>query len=150
MKGKFAKQHGLTLIELITAVAIISILAALALPAYDSYTRKSVRAAAKSELEKISALMETYYVNNKTCTNDLTNLGYSTSTAYVDKTGNEVASTSSNRAYAISATCTANTRTYALTATPQLGQADDSDCMNFTLNYLGQKNASGPKGTKCW
>ncbi len=152
MKGKFNKQTGLTLVELVTTVAIISILAGLALPAYDSYTRKGVRGAAKAELTKVSGLMETYYTNNKTCTSDLTNMGYSASPAYIDKAGNEeVAATSADRVYSITVTsCTANTRTYTLTAAPLQGQANDTECANLTLNSLGQRNASGPKGTKCW
>lgn len=151
MKGKFNTQTGLTLIELVITVAIISILAGLALPAYDSYTRKSVRGAAKAELSKVSGLMETYYTNNKTCTTDLTNLGYAISPTYIDKTGNEVAATSADRVYSITVTsCTANTRTYSLTAAPLQGQANDTECANLTLNSLGQRNASGSKGTKCW
>jgi len=145
------QQAGLTLIELMITLAILTVLAGLAIPAYDRYTRKSVRAAAKTELEKVRSLMETYYINNKTCTTDLTNLGYSNAIAYIDKGGNEVAAASGDRAYQIEVdTCTANTRTYSVIARPQLAQTGDTECANITVNYLGQKNASGAKGPKCW
>ena len=151
MKSNIKKLAGLTLIELIITLAILAIISALAIPAYDRYTRKSVRAAAKTELEKVRSLMETYYINNKTCTSDLKDLGYTASPAYIDKSGNEVTSSSGDRVYQVGVTsCTANTRTYALTATPQLAQAADTECANFTVNNFGQKNASGSKGSKCW
>jgi type IV pilus assembly protein PilE len=151
MKSNTKKMAGLTLIELIITLAILGIISALAIPAYDRYTRKSVRAAAKTELEKVRSLMETYYINNKTCTTDLTAMGYSISPAYIDKTGNEVAAASNDRVYQIEvASCTANTRTYSVTATPQMAQTNDTDCTSFTVNNLGQKTATGANSSKCW
>ena len=142
---------GLTLIELMITLAILAIISGLAIPAYDKYTRKTVRSAAKTELEKVRSLMETYYINNKSCTNDLTNLGYGNSPAYISKAGSEVLSTAGERVYKIEVvSCTANTRTYTVRATPQLGQTDDTDCAALWVNNLGQKSATGTTPTKCW
>lgn len=154
MKRTFAQQLGLTLIELITTVAILAILVGLAVPAYDRYTRKSTRTAAKAELEKVRGMLESYYINNKSYTNDLTDLGYGTSTAYIDKAGEEVASTSSSSVYSLTVTAPGTTTcddcSYEIVAAPQNGQNDDTECGSLRLNALGQKSATGAKGIKCW
>jgi len=147
------KAKGLTLIELLTTVAVVGILAGLAIPAYDQYTRKTTRSAAKTTLERVNGLMESFYINNKSYTADLTNLGFANSPLNVDKTGEEVAAGSADAVYQVSITSPAVACAqcqYELTATALNGQVNDTDCVNLTLNSLGQKGASGPKGIKCW
>ncbi|MGD8785173.1 MAG: type IV pilin protein [Thioalkalispiraceae bacterium] len=153
MKSGNKQQKGLTLIELITTVAIIAILVGLAVPAYDRYTRNTTRAAAKTSLEQVRALVERYYLNNKVYTNDLTNLGYNNNPIEVDKTGEEVPAGSASSMYQIvinspGVFCAACT--YEVGAIPLNGQTNDTDCMTIFINSRNQKGASGPKGIKCW
>jgi type IV pilus assembly protein PilA len=61
-------QKGFTLIELMIVVAIIGILAAVALPAYQDYTTKAKWASNLSDLEGVKTSI-------KTCLNDNTNDG---------------------------------------------------------------------------
>ena len=50
----FKSKHGFTLIELMIAVAIVGILAAVAYPAYTQYMIRANRAAAQSEMMDIA------------------------------------------------------------------------------------------------
>ena len=149
MARKFKQQTGLTLIELLTTVAIIAILAGIAIPSYKHYTQKTKRTAAKTTLERVGGLMESYYVNNKAYTDDLTSLGFSNSPLNIDKTGEEVAAGSGEAVYQVSIDISGSVP-YVISAAPLNTQTSDTDCATFSLNSLGQKNASGPKGTQCW
>ncbi len=153
MSRNTTNQFGLTLIELITTVAIIGILSALAVPAYDRYTRNTTRSAAKTTLERVRGLMESYYINNKSYTSDLTNLGFTNNPLNVDKTGEEAAPGSADVVYQITVNVPGvfcPTCQYEVGAIPLNGQTDDADCATIFLNSLGQKGATGAKGIKCW
>jgi type IV pilus assembly protein PilE len=60
------KASGFTLIELMITVAIIGILAAIALPAYQQYVLRGKLAEAYSQLASLQLKMEQYYQDNRT------------------------------------------------------------------------------------
>lgn len=62
-------HHGMTLIELMIAVAIVGILSAVALPAYNGYVLRSKLTEAPTELASARVRLEQYYQDNRTYAN---------------------------------------------------------------------------------
>ena len=64
--------EGFTLIELLVVIAIIGILAAIAIPQFSAYRRRSFEAQVKSDLHNAAVAQEAYFVSGNTykaCTN---------------------------------------------------------------------------------
>jgi type IV pilus assembly protein PilE len=59
-------QQGFTLIEMMITVAIIAILAAIALPAYNDYLLRGRISEAQSQLAAMRSKLETYFLDNRT------------------------------------------------------------------------------------
>ena len=149
MYGKFNnnKQAGFTLIELMIAVVVIALLAMVAIPAYNDSVTKGRRADAKSSLSTAAARQEQFFMDNKTYTTDLTDIGFigsATSVASLD--GNYTVSVATPTAGCPIATC------FELRAAPN---KSDGYCQTFTLNSVGTQGVTGsPAPTQtaneCW
>ncbi len=64
--GSVKKEVGFTLIELLVAIAILSILATIAISAYQNYKIRAFDTAAKSDLKNAITALETYFLDNDT------------------------------------------------------------------------------------
>lgn len=136
---------GFTLIELIIAVAIVGVLAAVAMPVYQSQIRKSRRTDAKTALLDLASRQERYMTTNNVYTNVPANLGYSGSFPVAVPS-----STSYN--YGLSVTAIGSTTTtYTATAIPNGDQVNDS-CGTYTINELGVQGNTGATipTDQCW
>lgn len=128
-------NKGFTLVELLIVVMIIGILAAIAVPAYNSSVLKGKRSDGKTALMDATSRLEQFYLDNKSYTADMTQLGYSAA-ANVD---------SSDGYYKLKIGGCPIASCYVVTAIAQGSQADDKDCNPMTVNSLGVKTP-----TACW
>jgi len=76
----YEASQGFTLIELMIAVLIVAILAAVALPSYREYTMKSRRSSAIAALTAVAQAQERWRSNRASYSNSLSNLGFTSST----------------------------------------------------------------------
>lgn len=113
---------GFTLLELMIAVAVVGILAAIAIPSYRQYVIRSNRSAAEQYMLSISNAQEQYRLDNRAYAASMTELSMPTTTPEL---GN-------NYSFAISAVPPG----YVITATAQNAQASDG---NLTLDNTGSK-----------
>jgi type IV pilus assembly protein PilE len=151
MRKTSQKQRGLTLIELMIVVAVIAILAAIAIPAYDDSVRKARRGQAKADLVALAQHLERCFTVNNTYLAACSGVG-----ANIDLTGSTWSRSPRPAAlpsaqpffYTISAQAGATATAYTLQAVPQGDQAADV-CGTLTLTAAGVRGTSSTR-TDCW
>ncbi len=149
-------QHGFTLIELMVTVVIVSILTAIALPAYNNYVLRGKLTEAFTNLANLRVQLEQFYQDNR-------NYGSSAAACGIDGSGNTIvpmpstptvkyftyscnwgagagAGTSANQFFTVTATgvATGNTNGFAFTI-------DQSNNKATTLAPAGWQTS-----TTCW
>jgi type IV pilus assembly protein PilE len=141
-----AGERGFTLMEVLVAVVMISILAAIAIPNYSQYVTRSNRAAAKQVLLEVAGELERRYTTNG-C------YDRASVTTCVDRSG---APKEGAAKYAIGVAYGGATgQQFTLTAAPNF---TDSECGSLTLTQTGARglviggtaSADAALINRCW
>lgn len=138
---------GFTIIELMITVAVVGILAAIALPAYQGYAQRAARAEAKAALLENAGFLERNFTATYRYHQDANGDDIALPVASVPRDGGA-------QMYSITLDSSATTTsTFRIVATPVAGSAAARDaCGSLTLNQLGQKGVSGASrpASECW
>ncbi|CAN5286106.1 N/A [soil metagenome] len=135
------RMRGFSLIELMIALVIVAIVAAIAIPGYRSYVMRTNRGDATAALLRIAAAQEKFYLQNNTYTANLDDpppagLGIpATANGYYDLSIEQ-----------------ADTAGFTATATAIAGgaQADDAECQTFTISEQGVRDSAPAEAEVCW
>lgn len=136
------RSYGFTLIELVITLAIVAILAAIAVPAYQDHVRKARRADAKAALVELAQWMERNYTEALRYDQDS---GGGAITLPFSESPRE----GSNKYYDLTLNNLTAT-TFTLNAAPKGAQVKDK-CKTLTLTHTGLKGSTSGLGIEaCW
>jgi type IV pilus assembly protein PilE len=143
------RGRGFSLIELLTVMAVATILIAVAVPAFNSQIRKSRRTEARTALLDLAARAERMYattnsyINSTTSELDPSDLGYSGSWPITVGSG-----------YYTVSDPTSTATQFTFKATPTGTQTKDTECAAFEVDNTGKQSSidSGGSDTTdtCW
>lgn len=140
-------NRGFTLIELMTVVAVVGILTAIALPSYSEYIRRGHRADARAGLLQAAQYLERAATANGVYPTSVGTFALPTALSW-SGTGADA-----SKRYTIAVVGTATT--FTLTATRKTGTAQATDkCGNLTLTNTGVRGMVTGTSTldvnECW
>jgi len=130
------RQSGVTLMELLTVVIVISILASLAVPSYRRYLLRAQRSDATTALLRMQSAQEKHFLQYGVYVTTTANLPNAHSAG-----GLGLPTVSERGYYNIAVAATATGYTFTATPVPGGGQADDTSCVSFSITEAGTKQA---------
>jgi type IV pilus assembly protein PilE len=136
--------RGITLLELLVALLLVSVIAALALPGYRRHVLRVNRAEALTALLQLQDAEEKFYLRHDTYTGNL---------VASPPAGLGIEPITASRRYLLSVALSADGQSYIATATPAPdgGQEADLECLAFSIDARGRRAVSGAREpTYCW
>jgi type IV pilus assembly protein PilE len=132
--GVWRRAAGFTLVELLIAIAIVSILMAAALPSYREYARRSLRAEAQAFMNTVQVRQQQFLLDTRAYATSLSDVGLTVSARV--QAGYEF------RLVVLPGP----PQTYVLSATPRADQAGEA-CGTMSIDQSGARTAAK---TNCW
>lgn len=145
---------GFTLIELMIAVVVVGILATIAYPSFVEQVRKSRRADAMTEINKVVQAQERYRANNTSYgTHFIVSGGRFAGVGIATDSGAATTYTGTSGYYSMTMPASGTT-SYTVTATAGGSQASDSKCTTLSVALSGGNLAYTSTGSatanQCW
>ena len=144
------RTRGFTLLEVMIVVVIVGVLAAIALPAYQSQVRKSNRSAAQQFMQDV-ALREQQIMMDQRGYVPVTDTAYFGNKPSDSNSGVGLAAPSSTSGKytfeVVDVVNTATPPTYTITATAVGSQDKDASLNKMSLDHLGQRKTYTSGGT---
>ena len=138
-----SRATGVTLVELMTVVVVIAILASIAIPSYRAYLLRANRSDAKSSLLQLQAAQEKFYLSNS---------AYTTNVTGNPPAGLGMVDVTQHGYYKL--TVVSDGQSYTATAAPiaGAGQTADNACGSFSLTDTGIRaiSAAATNTETCW
>jgi type IV pilus assembly protein PilE len=132
------REVGVTLIELLTVICVIGILAAFSYPMFDEQAAKGRRAQARALMYEVLQHEEKFFTENNIYTVDVTALGY----------GNPLQTTEATHTVTLAVGPTGDLRTsVSITATAVV---PDVKCDSLTLTSANGQSGTGTQTSVCW
>ena len=132
-----SRNLGVTLMELLTVMVVISILAAIAIPSYRGYSMRASRADGKAAVLSMAGALERCF----TRFNAYNNAGCGIATTNVPSTEGK---------YLVSASFASATQ-FTVSAVPQGTQAKDTSCGTLSIDQANVRSKTGTKSVaECW
>jgi len=141
--------RGFTLTEVLTALVVVAVLAALAIPMWRTHLLRVRRAEARDALTSLQAAQDRFFGRNAR---------YATAAQLTAAApdGLGLGATTAHGLYAITLATTADGLGFQATAraVPRAGQDGDDRCTTFTIDHVGQMGAADSSGADrsadCW
>lgn len=130
-------MHGITLIELMTVLIVLTLLITIGIPNYFEFSARAKRTEARAALLKIATNQEREYLQHNSYTPNMQRLGFK----------NTGCNTSGSGAYRICVHA-ADSDNFRASATWLLGGTEAKKCRSFEIDGRGVKR-SAPE-TNCW
>lgn len=142
MQANHKRRRGFTLIELMIAVAVLGIIAAIAIPNYQAYVADGRRTDGQAALMDAAQRLERCYSGSMAYD------GGACSDVESDIDGSD-----SSEGYYTLSTDDMSATTYTIEAAPQRAQSED-ECATLTLDHTGSKGIDGADAgvtaEDCW